>query len=166
MGISGAGCGAGAGERTAEFRIRASDATELQMNLTLHIWRQKGPSASGSMARYELKDLSPNMSALEMLDVLNEQLIDEGEEPVAFEHDCREGICGSCGFMINGVAHGPLRGSTVCQLTLRHFRDGEELYLEPWRAKAFPVIRDLVVDRGAFDRIIASGGYISVGTGS
>jgi len=136
------------------------------MNLTLHIWRQKGPKEKGGMVRYDLKDLNPHMSALEMLDVLNEQLIQQGEEPVAFEHDCREGICGACGFMINGVSHGPLRGTTVCQLTLRHFNDGQELYIEPWRAKAFPLIRDLVVDRNAFDRIIASGGYVSVPTGS
>jgi succinate dehydrogenase / fumarate reductase iron-sulfur subunit len=136
------------------------------MNLVLHIWRQKSPRDKGGMVRYEVRDLNPNMSALEMLDVLNERLIEKGEEPVAFEHDCREGICGSCGFMINGVAHGPLRGTTVCQLTLRHFKDGEELYLEPWRAKAFPLIRDLVVDRRAFDRIIASGGYISINTGN
>jgi succinate dehydrogenase / fumarate reductase iron-sulfur subunit len=106
------------------------------------------------------------MSFLEMLDVLNEELIAEGDEPVAFDHDCREGICGMCGFMINGVAHGPQRGTTVCQLHMRHFKDGDELYLEPWRARAFPVVKDLVVDRGAFDRIIASGGYISVSTGS
>jgi len=136
------------------------------MNLILHIWRQKSPKEKGRMVRYELKDLNPHMSALEMLDVLNEQLIEKGEEPVAFEHDCREGICGSCGFVINGVAHGPLRGTTVCQLTLRHFKDGEELYLEPWRAKAFPLIKDLVVDRSALDRIIARGGYVSVSTGS
>ncbi len=136
------------------------------MRLTLHIWRQKGPRSKGAMVRYELNDLNPHMSALEMLDVLNEQLIEKGEEPVAFEHDCREGICGSCGFMINGVAHGPLRGTTVCQLMLRNFADGDELWLEPWRAKAFPVIKDLVVDRNSLDRIIAAGGYISVNTGS
>ena len=106
------------------------------------------------------------MSFLEMLDVVNEELIAKGEEPIAFDHDCREGICGMCGFMINGVAHGPERGTTVCQLHMRHFKDGDELYLEPWRARAFPVIKDLVVDRGAFDRIIAAGGYISVHTGS
>jgi len=136
------------------------------MKLTLHIWRQKGPSAPGKMARYEVGDLSGEMSVLEMLDVLNEQLITKGEEPVTFEHDCREGICGSCGFMINGVAHGPLPGTTVCQLTLRHFKDGEDVYLEPWRARAFPILKDLMVDRGALDRIIAAGGYISAPTGS
>lgn len=135
------------------------------MKLTLHIWRQKNASAAGKMVRYET-EASEHMSFLEMLDVLNERLIAQGEEPVAFDHDCREGICGSCGFVINGVAHGPLPSTTVCQLHMRHFKDGDELYLEPWRAAAFPVIKDLVVDRTAFDRIIAAGGYISVSTGS
>lgn len=135
------------------------------MKLTLHIWRQKNASASGKMVRYET-EANEHMSFLEMLDVLNERLIAQGEEPVAFDHDCREGICGSCGFVINGVAHGPLPSTTVCQLHMRHFKDGDELYLEPWRAAAFPVIKDLVVDRTAFDRIIAAGGYISVSTGS
>ncbi len=118
------------------------------------------------MVRYEHTKVSPHMSFLEMLDVLNEELIAKSEEPIAFDHDCREGICGMCGFMINGIAHGPKRGTTVCQLHMRHFKDGDELYLEPWRARAFPVVRDLVVDRSAFDRIISSGGYISVSTGS
>jgi succinate dehydrogenase / fumarate reductase iron-sulfur subunit len=118
------------------------------------------------MLRYEVPDVNQDMSFLEMLDVLNERLIEKGEDPVAFDHDCREGICGMCGFMINGVAHGPLRGTTVCQLHMRHFRDGQELYLEPWRARAFPVVKDLVVDRSAFDRLIAAGGFISVSTGS
>src|SRR2546425_3526252 len=136
------------------------------MRLTLHIWRQKSASHAGRIVRYEHAQVSPHMSFLEMLDVLNEELIAKGEEPIAFDHDCREGICGMCGFMINGVAHGPQRGTTVCQLHMRHFKDGDELYLEPWRARAFPVVKDLVVDRGAFDRIIASGGYISVATGS
>ena len=136
------------------------------MNLTLHVWRQKNGSAQGAMERYEAKDVNADMSFLEMLDVVNEKLIAEGHEPIAFEHDCREGICGSCGFMINGIAHGPQRGTTVCQLHMRHFKDGDELYLEPWRAKAFPVVKDLVVDRGAFDRIIQAGGYISARTGS
>ena len=135
------------------------------MRLTLHIWRQKDARSPGRMARYEVT-AHPDMSFLEMLDVLNEELIGKGEEPVAFEHDCREGICGTCGFMISGIAHGPMPGSTVCQLHLRHFADGDELFLEPWRARAFPVLRDLIVDRGAFDRIIAAGGYISVPTGS
>jgi succinate dehydrogenase iron-sulfur subunit len=136
------------------------------MKLTLHIWRQKNPQSPGKMVRYEMPDVNPDMSVLEMLDVLNEGLTLKGEDPVAFEHDCREGICGSCGFMINGVAHGPLRGTTVCQLTMRHFKDGEQLYLEPWRAKAFPLIKDLMVDRSAFDRIIAAGGFITAPTGS
>ncbi len=136
------------------------------MKLILHIWRQKNPSAPGKMMRYPMDNLSHEMSVLEMLDVLNEQLIVKGERPVTFEHDCREGICGSCGFMINGVAHGPMPATTVCQLTLRHFKDGEEVYLEPWRAHAFPILKDLMVNRSALDRIIAAGGYISVPTGS
>jgi len=136
------------------------------MKITLHVWRQKNGNSSGRMARYELPGVSEDMSFLEMLDVLNEGLIEKGEDPVAFEHDCREGICGSCGFMINGVAHGPMPATTVCQLHMRHFKDGDELYLEPWRAKAFPVVKDLMVDRGSLDRIISSGGFISVNTGS
>ncbi len=136
------------------------------MRLILHVWRQKGAKAPGRMTRYEAADVNPDMSMLELLDVLNEGLILKGEEPIAFEHDCREGICGSCGFMINGMAHGPLPGTTVCQLSMRHFKDGQQLYVEPWRARAFPVIKDLVVDRAAFDRIIAAGGYVSVPTGS
>ena len=118
------------------------------------------------MVRYTAQDVDEHMSFLEMLDVLNQQLIKDGDEPVAFEHDCREGICGCCGFMINGVPHGPMRGTTVCQLHMRHFKDGDELWLEPFRAAAFPVVRDLMVDRSAFDRIIAAGGYVSVNTGS
>jgi succinate dehydrogenase / fumarate reductase, iron-sulfur subunit len=136
------------------------------VNLTLHVWRQKNGSSAGRMERYDAKDVNADMSFLEMLDVVNEKLIAEGREPIAFEHDCREGICGSCGFMINGIAHGPQRGTTVCQLHMRHFKDGDELYLEPWRARAFPVLKDLVVDRGAFDRIISAGGYITAQTGS
>ncbi|MBV8903386.1 MAG: succinate dehydrogenase/fumarate reductase iron-sulfur subunit [Acidobacteriia bacterium] len=136
------------------------------MKLILHIWRQPGAAQQGRMVRYEATNVNPDMSFLEMLDVLNEDLIARGEDPVAFDHDCREGICGMCGFMINGVAHGPLPGTTICQLHMRHFRDGQELYLEPWRARAFPVIKDLVVNRGAFDRLIAAGGFISVSTGS
>jgi len=136
------------------------------MKLTFHIWRQKDRGARGRMEQYQSDNMNPDMSMLEALDVLNEELILRGEEPVAFEHDCREGICGSCGFMINGVAHGPLEKTTVCQLSLRHFRDGESLYLEPWRARAFPVLRDLMVDRSPFDRIVAAGGYISVPAGS
>jgi len=136
------------------------------MKLTLHVWRQKNPGDAGRMVQYEHKSVNPHMSFLEMLDVLNEELIAKGEEPIAFDHDCREGICGMCGFMINGIAHGPERGTTVCQLHMRHFKDGDILYLEPWRARAFPVVKDLVVDRSAFDRIIAAGGFISVVTGS
>jgi succinate dehydrogenase / fumarate reductase iron-sulfur subunit len=118
------------------------------------------------MVRYEVPNVNRDMSFLEMLDVLNEDLIARGDDPVAFDHDCREGICGMCGFMINGIAHGPLRGTTICQLHMRHFKDGQELYLEPWRARAFPVVKDLVVNRSAFDRLIAAGGFISVSTGS
>ncbi len=118
------------------------------------------------MVRYELPDANPEMSMLEALDVLNEHLIEKGEEPVAFEHDCREGICGSCGMMVNGVPHGPARATTTCQLSMRHFKDGDELFIEPWRASAFPIVKDLVVDRSAFDRIIQAGGYVSVSTGS
>ena len=135
------------------------------MKLTLNIWRQKGPNEPGRMVKYEMPNADEHMSFLEMLDVLNEDLIHKGEEPVTFEHDCREGICGCCGFMINGLPHGPQRGTTVCQLHMRQFQDGDELWLEPFRAKAFPVIKDLLVDRGSFDRIIAAGGYISVNTG-
>ena len=136
------------------------------MRLVLHVWRQKSSGARGAMVRYEANEVNPDMSMLELLDVVNENLMLKGEEPIAFEHDCREGICGSCGFMINGIAHGPLPATTVCQLTMRHFQDGQELYLEPWRAQAFPVIKDLVVDRAAFDRIIAAGGYITIPAGS
>jgi succinate dehydrogenase / fumarate reductase iron-sulfur subunit len=136
------------------------------MKLILHIWRQRNASEKGRMVRYEVPDVNPEMSFLEMLDVLNESLIAKNEEPVAFDHDCREGICGMCGFMINGVAHGPERSTTVCQLHMRHFKDGDELYLEPWRARAFPIVKDLVVNRSAFDRIIAAGGFISAPTGS
>jgi succinate dehydrogenase / fumarate reductase iron-sulfur subunit len=136
------------------------------MKLTLKIWRQMSPREAGAFVTYPMDDVNPGMSMLECLDVLNEKLIERGEEPVAFEHDCREGICGSCGFMINGVAHGPQRATTVCQLTMRHFKEGEDLVIEPWRARAFPMMKDLVVDRRALDRIIASGGYISVSTGN
>jgi len=136
------------------------------MKLTLRVWRQKNANARGRFVTYEAKNITSDMSFLEMLDVVNEELVGRGEEPIAFEHDCREGICGSCGFMIDGVTHGPKRASTVCQLHMRSFRDGESLMIEPWRAKAFPVIKDLIVDRSAFDRIIQSGGFISVPTGS
>ena len=136
------------------------------MNLTLHVWRQKNANDKGKMVQYDAKGINPDMSFLEMLDVVNEDLISRGDDPITFEHDCREGICGSCGFVINGTPHGPQRGTTVCQLHMRHFKDGDVLYLEPWRAKAFPVLKDLVVDRSAFDRIVAAGGYVSVSTGS
>ncbi len=136
------------------------------MKLTLNIWRQKDRTSAGSFAKYELADVSEHMSFLEMLDVLNEKLLVGGQEPVAFEHDCREGICGSCGFMIDGRPHGPQARTTVCQLHMRSFKDGDELWLEPWRATAFPIIKDLVVDRAAFDRIIQAGGFVSVNTGS
>jgi succinate dehydrogenase / fumarate reductase iron-sulfur subunit len=136
------------------------------MNLTLNIWRQQGPDAEGKLVQYELTDVSPDMSFLEMLDMLNEKLVEKGEAPVEFDHDCREGICGSCGVMIDGQAHGPMPGTTACQLHMRHYKDGDELTIEPWRSAAFPVIKDLVVNRSAFDRIIQAGGYISVNTGS
>ncbi len=136
------------------------------IKLTLQIWRQNNSTSPGRLVQYGPRDVNPDMSVLEMLDVLNEELILKGDQPIAFEHDCREGICGSCGFMINGVAHGPLAATTVCQLTMRHFKDGQKLTIEPWRARAFPVIKDLVVDRSAFDRIIAAGGFISSPTGS
>ncbi|GAB3957932.1 hypothetical protein GCM10027614_74360 [Micromonospora vulcania] len=136
------------------------------MNLTLRIWRQKGPEDKGQMVTYQVEDVSPDMSFLEMLDVLNERLILAGDDPVAFDHDCREGICGMCGLMINGDAHGPQRGTTACQLHMRQFKDGETIDIEPWRARAFPVIKDLVVNRNAFDKIIAAGGYITAPTGS
>jgi succinate dehydrogenase / fumarate reductase iron-sulfur subunit len=135
------------------------------MNLTLHVWRQKHANDKGQLVRYEARNISPDMSFLEMLDIVNEELIGKGEEPIAFDSDCREGICGTCGFVINGIAHGPRRGTTVCQLHMRSFNDGDTLYLEPWRARAFPVTRDLIVNRSAFDRIIQAGGFISVSTG-
>ncbi|MFT5183056.1 MAG: succinate dehydrogenase / fumarate reductase iron-sulfur subunit [Flavobacteriales bacterium] len=134
------------------------------MNLTLKIYRQDGPNAKGRMETYPVTDISEHMSFLEMLDVLNEQLINDGHEPVAFDHDCREGICGSCSLYINGEAHGPDRGVTTCQLHMRKFKDGDTIHIEPWRAAAFPVVKDLVVDRSAFDRIMNSGGFVSVNT--
>ena len=135
------------------------------MHLRLRVWRQAGPSDQGRMVEYDAPDISPDMSFLEMLDVINERLIEKGEEPIAFDHDCREGICGSCSLMINGAAHGPMKGTATCQLHMRSFRDGDVINVEPWRAKAFPVIRDLVVDRGALDRIIQAGGYLTASTG-
>jgi succinate dehydrogenase / fumarate reductase iron-sulfur subunit len=136
------------------------------MKLTLNIWRQKSRTEPGRFVSYELDRANPDMSFLEMLDVLNEQLIERGEEPVAFDYDCREGICGQCGVVIDGVAHGPEKMTTTCQLHLRHFKDGDSITIEPWRARAFPVIKDLIVDRGSLDRIVAAGGYISAPTGS
>jgi succinate dehydrogenase / fumarate reductase, iron-sulfur subunit len=136
------------------------------MKLTLHVWRQSGPETEGRFETYPVNDVSPSMSFLDMLDMVNERITVEGQEPIAFEHDCREGICGSCGMMVNGVAHGPEKLITACQLHMRSFRDGDEIWVEPWRARAFPVMKDLVVDRSAFDRIIEAGGYISVRTGS
>ncbi len=136
------------------------------MKITLNVWRQKSRNDAGKMVRYQLDDVSEHMSFLEMLDVLNEQLQEKNEEPIAFEHDCREGICGSCAMMINGMAHGPQKLTTACQLHMRTFNDGDEITVEPWRATAFPVVKDLVVDRSAFDRVIQAGGYISVATGN
>ncbi|MDG1158501.1 MAG: succinate dehydrogenase/fumarate reductase iron-sulfur subunit [Flavobacteriales bacterium] len=134
------------------------------MNLTLKIWRQNGPNDKGRMETYPVSDISPDMSFLEMIDVLNDALIRDGKDPVAFDHDCREGICGMCSMYINGEAHGPGRQITTCQLHMRSFKDGETIYIEPWRAAAFPVVKDLAVDRSAFDRIIQAGGYVSVNT--
>ncbi|MFT5337468.1 MAG: succinate dehydrogenase / fumarate reductase iron-sulfur subunit [Luteibaculaceae bacterium] len=134
------------------------------MNLTLKVWRQNGPEDKGGMVTYEMSDISPDMSFLEMLDVLNYQLVEKGEEAIAFDHDCREGICGMCSLYINGEAHGPVKEITTCQLHMRSFKEGETIYIEPFRAKAFPVIKDLVVDRSSFDRIINSGGFVSVNT--
>lgn len=135
------------------------------INLKLNVWRQKNSQSQGEFKTYEAKNVSPDASFLEMLDAVNEDLIKKGEQPIVFDHDCREGICGSCGFMINGNAHGPLKGTTVCQLHMRHFEDGQELTLEPWRAQAFPILKDLTTDRSALDRIITAGGYISVNAG-
>jgi len=135
------------------------------MNISLYVWRQNGPQDKGRLVRYEAADVSPDMSFLEMLDEVNEMLVRRGENPIAFDHDCREGICGSCGQVINGLAHGPRQRTTVCQLHMRHFKDGDTIYVEPLRSRAFPVIRDLVVDRGSLDEIIKSGGYVSVHTG-
>src|SRR5436190_9487124 len=136
------------------------------MNLTLYVWRQASANSKGAMERYDARDIAPEMSFLEMLDVVNEGLIERGGAPIAFDHDCREGICGMCGLMINGVAHGPTRGTATCQLHMRTFKDGDTIYIEPWRSRAFPVIKDLVVNRSALDRIIAAGGFISAPTGS
>ncbi|MGB3851028.1 MAG: succinate dehydrogenase/fumarate reductase iron-sulfur subunit [Tunicatimonas sp.] len=135
------------------------------MNVTIKVWRQKNAADQGKFEKYPLKDINSHMSFLELMDVLNEQLEQEGKMPIHFDHDCREGICGSCAMYINGRPHGPMKGTTACQLHMRHFKDGETITVEPWRAKAFPVIKDLMVDRSAFDRIIQAGGYVSVNTG-
>ena len=135
------------------------------MDLTLKIWRQANANAKGKMVEYKITGVSPDSSFFEMLDILNQNLIEKGEEPVAFDHDCREGICGTCSLYINGRPHGPDKGITTCQLHMRKFNDGDTIYIEPWRAKAFPVIKDLIVNRGAFDEIIQAGGYVSVNTG-
>jgi succinate dehydrogenase / fumarate reductase iron-sulfur subunit len=148
------------------LKEREKMSSEKHISLTLKVWRQKGPQDKGSFKEYQAKNISTDASFLEMLDAVNEDLINKGEEPIVFDHDCREGICGSCGFMINGDAHGPEKSTTVCQLHIRHFKNGEVLTLEPWRAKSFPVIKDLMCDRTAFDRIMKSGGYISVNTGN
>ncbi len=137
----------------------------MDLNLTLKVWRQKNRKDPGRFVTYDAPGISSDMSFLEMLDVVNERLIEKGEEPVAFDHDCREGICGSCGMMINGIAHGPRKATTACQLHMRSFKDGQTIVIEPWRAAAFPVVKDLIVDRGAFDRIISAGGFISAPTG-
>ena len=139
--------------------------TVKEMTIRLRVWRQAGPGAPGRFAEYTAEHVSPDMSFLEMLDVVNEKLIARGETPIAFDSDCREGICGTCGFLVNGRAHGPEPGTTICQLHMRKFRDGDTVTLEPWRAKAFPVLKDLIVDRSAFDRIIQAGGYTSVNVG-
>jgi succinate dehydrogenase / fumarate reductase iron-sulfur subunit len=136
------------------------------VRLTLNVWRQPSQKAKGFFVTYEANDVSPDMSFLEMLDVVNEQIIAKGDMPIAFDHDCREGICGMCGLMINGIAHGPSRGTATCQLHMRSFKDGDTVWIEPWRSAGFPVLRDLVVNRGALDRIIQAGGYVSVNTGS
>ncbi|MGH8943923.1 MAG: 2Fe-2S iron-sulfur cluster-binding protein, partial [Acidimicrobiia bacterium] len=136
------------------------------MNVTLQVWRQEGPDRPGSFKTYEVAGISEDMSFLEMLDVLNERLVNQGEEPVAFDHDCREGICGSCGVMIDGQAHGPQLGTATCQLHMRKFQSGATITVEPWRAAGFPLVKDLVVDRSSFDRIMEAGGYITVDTGS
>jgi succinate dehydrogenase / fumarate reductase iron-sulfur subunit len=135
------------------------------MNLKLNVWRQKDAQAQGRMVAYDANDVNPDMSFLEMLDVVNEGLLEGGEDPIAFDHDCREGICGSCSMNVNGVAHGPQKGTTVCQLHMRHFKDGDHINIEPFRARPFPVLRDLIVDRSAFDRINQAGGFISINTG-
>ena len=154
---------------TAARAVARTDSThrdERTINVTLHVWRQKNAAADGGFVTYDARGISTDMSFLEMLDVVNEGLIGRGEEPIAFDHDCREGICGSCGVVINGAPHGPRAATSSCQLHMRSFRDGDVLTLEPWRSAAFPVVKDLMVDRSSFDRIIAAGGFISIRTGN
>jgi succinate dehydrogenase / fumarate reductase iron-sulfur subunit len=150
---------------TSSFNIHHSALVIITMRIFLKVWRQSGPKAPGELVDYLAENVSPDMSFLEMLDVVNEELIAKGIDPIAFDSDCREGICGACGFLINGIPHGPDPGTTVCQLHMRRFHDNQRLIIEPWRAKAFPLIKDLVVDRSAFDRIIQAGGYTSVNVG-
>jgi succinate dehydrogenase / fumarate reductase iron-sulfur subunit len=154
------------GQRHGFVHAPAANYNGERMNLTLHVWRQANTQAKGRLETYQARDISPDMSFLEMLDMVNEGLIAAGKEPIAFDHDCREGICGMCSLMINGVAHGPMKGTATCQLHMRSFKDGDTILIEPFRARAFPVIKDLCVNRSAFDRIIAAGGYISARTGS
>ena len=147
-------------------RADSTDSSASGLRLVLHVWRQAAPGARGRFERYEVHGISSHASFLEMLDILNERLVGEGQDPVAFEHDCREGICGSCGMVIDGVPHGPHKAIATCQLHMRSFRDGDEIWIEPFRARAFPVLKDLVIDRSAFDRIVQAGGFISVSTGN
>jgi succinate dehydrogenase / fumarate reductase, iron-sulfur subunit len=154
------------GHESGHGHIARAGAGEATMHLTLNVWRQKNRRSEGGFVTYQAVDISPDMSFLEMLDVVNETLIARGEEPIAFDHDCREGICGQCGVVINGDPHGPKRGTTSCQLHMRSFKDGDVVTIEPWRASSFPVVKDLIVDRSAFDRVIAAGGFVSVRTGN
>ncbi len=166
LGIHGRGQGAGAARRAARVPGRPPRHEELQVKLTLNVWRQKDAKSEGRFVTYDAPDISPDMSFLEMLDIVNERLILKGEDPIAFDHDCREGICGMCSIVVNGNPHGPRRGTTACQLHMRSFKDGDTITLEPWRATPFPIVKDLIVDRSSFDRIIAAGGFVSVSTGS
>src|SRR6476646_1490676 len=166
MGIRGRKQATRSQQGAAGLREREAFSAELQvMNLKLRVWRQPNASSAGKMVEYDAPNVSPDMSFLEMLDVVNDKLTESGNDPIAFDHDCREGICGMCSLMINGAAHGPMKGTATCQLHMRSFRDGQVINVEPWRAKACPVIRDLVVDRSALDRIIGAGGYITAATG-
>jgi succinate dehydrogenase / fumarate reductase, iron-sulfur subunit len=153
-------------EAQAPSVLTGEKAHGAQMHLTLQVWRQDGPNSEGRFETYDAPGISEDMSFLEMLDVVNERLVTDGQEPITFDHDCREGICGTCSLMINGQAHGPERGTATCQLHMRKFRDGDTIVIEPWRATAFPIVKDLMVDRAAFDRIVEAGGYITVAAGS